>query len=135
MSNRILVCGGRDYTNYAAIREALDSLHSRHGVGEVIHGGAYGADRLGGAWAEANGIPVRVFPADWEKHGRSAGHIRNRQMLFKGLPHLVVAFPGGRGTANMIENARKEGVKVWQPKGTRESPDCSSEDSASRKLP
>lgn len=115
MPLRIIVCGGREYRDYPAIRKALDLLHARHAITEVVHGGAFGADRLGGAWAEENGIPVRMFLADWHKHGKSAGHLRNRQMLLEARPDLVVAFPGGRGTANMIENATKEGVRVWEP--------------------
>lgn len=115
----MLVCGGRDYGDVARLNTALEALHGRRRITMVIEGGAWGADRLASAWAQQHGIEVRTFPADWEKHGKSAGHRRNRQMLLEGLPNLVVAFPGGRGTANMIENARKEGVKVWQPYALR----------------
>jgi len=52
------------------------------------------------------------FPADWSRHGKSAGPIRNRQMLIEGRPDIVVAFPGGKGTANMIKQAVEAGVKV-----------------------
>lgn len=70
-----------------------------------------GADRMArkfGAWAD---IPVETFPADWSL-GKKAGPIRNRKMIEKGKPDLVVAFEGGRGTANMVEQARAAGIRV-----------------------
>jgi hypothetical protein len=80
----------------------------------IIHGAAPGADTLAGQWAADKGIPVEAFPADWEKHGRAAGPIRNKQMLDDGKPDLVVAFPGGWGTANMCKQAREAGVRVLE---------------------
>lgn len=57
-------------------------------------------------------VPVIVYHADWNAHGRSAGPIRNAKMLAEGKPDLVVAFPGGKGTAHMVGIARKAGVPV-----------------------
>jgi hypothetical protein len=79
----------------------------------IIHGAAKGADTLAGRWAKEFNIPVLVFPADWKKYGRRAGPIRNAQMLSEGKPNLVVAFPGGRGTANMVGLSQKAGVPVY----------------------
>jgi UDP-N-acetylmuramoylalanine-D-glutamate ligase len=56
-------------------------------------------------------VPVKA-PADCETHGRSADPIRNRRTLDEGKPDLVVAFPGGRGTAHMVSQARAAGVRV-----------------------
>jgi hypothetical protein len=53
-----------------------------------------------------------MFPADWEKYGKAAGPIRNQQILVEGKPDLVVAFQGGRGTANMVSRAQQAGVPV-----------------------
>ena len=53
-----------------------------------------------------------AFPAEWKKHGKAAGPIRNRKMLQDGKPDLVLAFPGGRGTANMVELATDAGIRV-----------------------
>lgn len=108
---RVLVCGGRDFQDQAKLWAALDDLT---GVVLVIHGGARGADSLGGAWAVARGIPVEVFPADWAKHRKKAGILRNIQMLTDGKPDLVVAAPGGRGTEDMVRRAVDAGVEVWQ---------------------
>ena len=58
------------------------------------------------------GLPCAVYRADWEGLGRKAGPIRNQQMLDEGKPDLVVAFPGGRGTANMMRIAREAGIEV-----------------------
>lgn len=78
----------------------------------IITGAARGADRFGGDWAAIEHCLLEEFPAAWEHHGRAAGPIRNRQMLKEGKPDLVIAFPGGNGTANMVKQARQAGVEV-----------------------
>jgi predicted Rossmann-fold nucleotide-binding protein len=109
---RVLVCGGRDYANRALLFRALNVAHAVKPIDLLIHGGARGADALGAAWALANGIEAQCFPADWKADGRAAGPIRNRRMLVEGKPDLVIAFPGGRGTADMKRQARNAGVTV-----------------------
>jgi len=110
---RLLVCGGRNYTDAKALNTRLDALVKERGrVSVLIHGAARGADSLAAAWAAENGIPVLAFPADWNTYGKSAGAIRNSQMLTEGQPDLVVAFPGGAGTANMVRQARDARVRV-----------------------
>lgn len=111
--SRVLICGGRDFTDARKFGLLMQDTNERYGpFAEVIHGGARGADRLAAQWAVAERIPVREFPADWTAHGRAAGPIRNEQMLREGKPDLVVAFEGGRGTANMVALARAAGVRV-----------------------
>lgn len=90
----------------------LDELRYSRGVTVTISGCARGADMLGIEWAEANGIEVARFPADWDTHGRAAGPIRNQQMLDEGKPDLVVAFPGGRGTADMVRRTKAAGIEL-----------------------
>ena len=106
---RVLVCGGRDYRDPNAVYSALDALPH---VPCVIEGGAQGADCFAAEWADKTQTPHEQFNADWQSHGRAAGPIRNRQMLTDGNPDLVLAFPGGRGTENMIKQAMAAGVKV-----------------------
>ena len=108
---RVLVTGGRDFSDRELLFEALDGLHSTHGFTVLIHGDANGADRLSGEWATSRGIKVEVHPADWKKHGRAAGPIRNQKMLEQ-KPDLVVAFPGGNGTADMVRRAKEAGIEV-----------------------
>lgn len=110
---RVLVTGGRDYAQQQRVNYALHAVHAKYPVSVLIRGGARGADELAKRWAQANGIPYDEYAADWDKHGRSAGHIRNAEMLKEGKPDCVVAFPGGRGTAGMVAIARKAGIPVW----------------------
>lgn len=113
MGLRVLVCGGRDFDDALTLGSWLGGVHKNHGgIDLLIHGGAPGADFMAGKFAEWQGIPVQEFPADWQAHGRSAGPIRNGKMLAEGMPDLVVAFAGGRGTADMVAKARAAGVRV-----------------------
>lgn len=110
----LLVTGGRDWglrlSEFCLLYEAIELLQPTL----VIEGAARGADDAGYECAWFQGIEVRSFHADWTKHGRSAGPIRNGQMLKEGLPHAVLACPGGRGTADMVKQARARGVPVWE---------------------
>lgn len=108
---RLLVTGGRNLTDYQAVFISLDMVHEETPVTLLIHGGARGADSLAGAWAAFRQIPVRVFPANWDLHGKAAGHIRNQQMLTEGHPDAYLAFTGGRGTQDMVQRCRKHGIK------------------------
>lgn len=112
---RVLVCGGRDFSDWGELTRILNDLHADRGFTVLIEGGAKGADTLAHNWAVAHKVETLEFPADWERFGRSAGHVRNRQMLEEGRPDLVVAFSGGRGTANMVTLATDAGVEVIQP--------------------
>lgn len=77
----------------------------------LIHGDANGAERLSSEWAVVRGISVEAHPADWKKHGRAGGPIRNQKMLEE-KPELVVAIPGGRGTADRVRKAKATGLDV-----------------------
>lgn len=110
---RVLICGGRAFFDKKFAFLVLDLLHSKTPVSVLIEGEAHGADTLGKMWAESHGIPILPFPADWELHGGRAGPARNHKMLRDGRPELVVAFPGGRGTAHMVKIAQAAGVRVW----------------------
>ena len=107
---RILVCGGRDYTTQANKYKVISVLDECE-PSLIISGGATGADRHAEGWARYNEIAFLVVPAQWEKHGKAAGPIRNKRMLSI-KPDLVIAFLGGKGTANMISLAKKQGIEV-----------------------
>lgn len=109
---RVLVCGGRKFFDAELVNHTLDSLNISH----LIEGGAKGADKLAYTWAYYN-LPAKdrsQYPAKWKEFGKGAGYIRNEQMLKEGKPDLVVAFPGNKGTEDMISKARKAGVKVME---------------------
>lgn len=111
---RVLVCGSRAATDTAPIFAALAAFHQQIPIGCLIQGGAQGVDEMAGIWAAANGLPVAVFRPDWRKHGRAAGPLRNQRMLDEGKPDVVIAFPGGRGTADMVRRAKAAGVPVME---------------------
>lgn len=108
---RVLITGGRYFSDRKLLNDALDAIHAGDPIVLLIHGDANGADRLAGQWATSNGIAIKAIPAAWEKHGRAAGPIRNTEMLNE-KPDLVVAFPGGRGTEDMVRKAKLSKVPV-----------------------
>ena len=112
---RVLVCGGRDYSDYEYLASALDAIHRARPLRPItciIHGGARGADSLAGKWAFERNVQVQVFMADWNAHRLGAGPIRNQKMIDEGEPDLVIAFRGGRGTADMIARTRRAGIDL-----------------------
>lgn len=113
MPDRVLVCGGRDFNDSVWLSRVLDGYHANHVIKLVIHGGAQGADKLAGRWAYTNKVSVRMFNANWRRYGKLAGFLRNRRMLEEGKPDVILAFPGGRGTANMIKLGEEAGLTVF----------------------
>jgi hypothetical protein len=111
---RVLVCGGRHYGFKLEQRDHVWGVLSEYEDIEIIHGNARGVDKTSGAFAETHERPHHVYPAQWEKYGKAAGPIRNKQMLDEGKPDLVIAFlaPNSRGTQNMIDQATKAGLPV-----------------------
>lgn len=117
---RILVCGSRHYgfkleernQVYNAIFDAIEEI--KHGEIEIISGMASGVDTAAVNFAIGHDYKLHKYPADWEKYGKAAGSIRNKQMLVEGKPDLVIAFWDGesRGTKNMIDQATKAGVPI-----------------------
>ena len=115
-SKRVLVCGGRNYDRADIVEAVLDRYVGEAGPNSplwpcIVHGAAPGADTLADDWANLRDVLIEPHPADWAVHGRAAGPIRNQEMLDSGID-LVIAFPGGRGTADMVRRARAAGVKV-----------------------
>jgi hypothetical protein len=109
---RVVVFGGRAYADRETLFLVLDQHHARREFSVLIEGEAPGADTLSREWAESRAVDVEPFPADWKKHGRAAGPIRNQQMIDQGRPDLGIAFPGGRGTADMTKRLRVAGIPV-----------------------
>lgn len=106
----VLVCGGRDFADADLVARTLSSWAPRR----IIHGGARGLDALAGHWAALHQVEVKTYPADWKALGRKAGPIRNQQMLDSEEIHFVLAFPGGRGTADMVRRSRSHGLIVYE---------------------
>lgn len=120
---RVLVCGGRDFNDVPLIWKTLDTLCAVRNIRHVIDGasddvtGPYvGADYWAHQWACTRDMETTRFHAAWASQHRAAGPIRNTRMLREGMPDLVVAFPGGKGTANMVAQARAAGIEVIEVK-------------------
>ena len=110
---KILITGGRDYTNIDKIREVLSEYRNEKVT--FIHGAARGADTLGGIVAKELGFEIKIFPAEWDKYGRAAGVKRNITMLDE-KPDIVLAFhedlSKSKGTKHCVNNATKRGISV-----------------------
>lgn len=119
---RIIVCGGRHFNDYNLLKDEIDKVIARFNRYvqeiEIVSGHCAGADQLGEQYARECGYPCKVFPANWEKYGRSAGPIRNSEMIKYAsevnVP-IVVAFrsPRTKGTNDTIKKATKKGFKVF----------------------
>lgn len=108
---RICVCGGRDYEDINKVWQTLDLFYKINENIIIIAGGAKGADSYASSWAIARFVELEEYPANWDRDKKAAGPIRNRLMLSKGID-ILLAFPGGRGTADMIKICQTAGVKV-----------------------
>ena len=116
---RLAVSGGRYFADVPLLWRSLDELHKStpegiqllvEGASDEVTGPYKGADYWAHQWALARQVPCLRMRAEWEKHGRAAGPIRNGEMLKTYQLDYLLAFPGGRGTANMIEQAERAGI-------------------------
>ncbi|WP_027358050.1 DUF2493 domain-containing protein [Desulforegula conservatrix] len=108
---RTIIAGSRICNNMANLLSALKSAGWKPTT--VVCGTAKGVDTLGEKWAIDNGIPIEKFAPDWSRYGRAAGPKRNLEMA-KSANALIALWDGkSKGTKNMIETARKEGLKVY----------------------
>ncbi|WP_395759520.1 DUF2493 domain-containing protein [Streptomyces althioticus] len=118
MTFTVIVTGSRDYKDWAKVWEELDSLIRQYPDLIIRHGGCpTGADRFASMWISTwykpSNIIEAVYEADWDKHGKAAGPIRNREMAQAGAD-LCLAFPLGesRGTWNCVNECKKAGIPV-----------------------
>lgn len=108
---KVIIAGGRDFDDYGFLKESVIGL--KINISEVVSGKAKGADALGEQFAEESNIPVNSFPANWGKHGRSAGPMRNKEMA--DYADVLIAFWDGKskGTKSMIEIAKTCELDVY----------------------
>lgn len=132
---RLLVCGGRKYGRVAEIydndealeaavknamvereylKTVLEKVSEMLDIECIIQGGAKGADSLAKQWAIEHEVKNETYYANWRKHGKKAGPIRNQTMLDQGKPTMVIAFPGSSGTKDMVSRAKKAGLEVYE---------------------
>jgi hypothetical protein len=112
---RVLIYGGRDFTNRQGAFAFLDGAFDEEPQGTlmIVSGKARGADTIAEEWADERGHGFEGYAADWARHGKSAGSIRNQQMLDTGID-LAVQFPGGSGTADMRRRLDNASVRVLE---------------------
>lgn len=110
---KLLICGSRNFNNYEVLKKSILSLGLSMKYVMILSGAARGADTLAIQFAEELGLQYKLFPALWEKYGRSAGMIRNSQMIE--LATATVAFWDGKsvGTKDAIEKTKQAGKLVY----------------------
>lgn len=111
MSRIVVITGGRDFNDRGLLYSVLDELHAIEPITVIRNGGMTGADALSSRWAYDRMVDTQCFGAQWRKYGKSAGPRRNIDMLNLATD-LVVAFPGGRGTAHTVAAARGRHIPV-----------------------
>ena len=110
---RVLVCGGRDGQDIDYVENTLNRLLATRGPWErLIHGDARGVDRMAGKWARDHHVLEWDFLPEWHRVEAEDGLSRNQRMIETGAPDLVIAFPGGAGTENMVELAKAANIEV-----------------------
>lgn len=109
---RVIVAGGRDFSNYELLESSLDTILAGKSDVTIVSGKAKGADTLGEKYAQEHGLPVDEYPADWKTHGKGAGPIRNDKMAR--VSQVLIAFWDGKsvGTKDMISRAEMLGLEV-----------------------
>lgn len=108
---KTIIAGSRSIKDISEVYLAVDKIDWL--ITEVVSGRAPGVDRLGEQWANDIGVPVKLFPANWAKFGRGAGHIRNAEMAMYADALLALWDGISSGTGNMIDLARAKGLKIY----------------------
>jgi hypothetical protein len=113
---KVLVCGGRDFTDRDLLFATLDRVLEKFGDKLVIVHGACptGADAMAEEWAKARETEYMGFPARWSSLGKPGGYERNKRMRDKARPDAAIAFKGGDGTAMMCRLLEEIGVEPWR---------------------
>ena len=112
---KVIVAGSREFTSYEHLKEAcLYYLSEKLPQVTIISGHARGADSLGEKFASEMNLPCEIYPAEWDKYGKRAGYLRNKQMADVGDALIAFKLKGivSKGTDNMITLAREKGIPI-----------------------
>ena len=109
---KVAVVGSRDFDDFDYLSAILDCTRNLPGIDLIISGGARGADRLAEQYAKQHTIPIKIFYAEWDKYGKSAGYRRNIDIINEA--EMVIAFWDGKskGTKHSIDLAKKQGKLI-----------------------
>jgi predicted Rossmann fold nucleotide-binding protein DprA/Smf involved in DNA uptake len=108
---RLAIVGSRDIYDPRMLAHGLRRVRSQFPgveIVEIVSGGARGADWMAEDYARRNGIPVKVFPAEWNRHGRKAGFLRNREIVAYADVVLAIWDGESKGTAMTRELALRQ---------------------------
>lgn len=113
---KLIIAGSRNYNDEADFFQRMNNIVAKNDwvreVTEVVSGTARGADSLGEKWATFYGFDITRFPANWNKFGRGAGHMRNAEMADY-ADGLILFWDGvSKGSGNMLDNARSRNLKI-----------------------
>lgn len=113
-TNRVIIAGSRTTPeNNKELLEQISKILPKENL-TIVSGAARGGDRLGENWAKENGVEVKQFIPDWNKHGKSAGMVRNKQMAEYATELLLIWDGESRGSANMKKEAEKRKLKITE---------------------
>ena len=111
---KVIIAGTRDFNDYALLKKDVDYFLQDFNPSkiEIVSGNARGADKLGERYAKEHNLPVKLFPANWDKYGKRAGYLRNQEMA--NYADVLIAFwdEKSKGTKHMIDIAKKQGLTV-----------------------
>ena len=113
---KVIIAGTRDFNDYAFLKKNLDyflqGINPNNEEIEIVSGNARGADKLGERYAKEHNLPVKLFPANWDKYGKRAGYLRNQEMA--NYSDMLIAFwdEKSKGTKHMIDIAKKQDLTV-----------------------
>ncbi len=110
---KVIIAGSRSITDYQTVKSAVEKSGWFDKITEIVSGCARGVDQLAIRFALEHDMPIAKFPADWDKHGRSAGYIRNAEMADYGDALIAIHIDNSKGTANMIKVMEKRGKPVF----------------------
>jgi len=106
---KLAVVGSRGFNDYELLKSVLDKID----IDVIVSGGANGADRLSERYAEENNIALEIYPADWDRYGKRAGYIRNRDIWEAATSGIAFWDGESRGTAHSFELSKKLGKKLF----------------------
>ena len=112
-SFKVIIAGSRNITDYSIVLDAAHKSNTIKKATQIVSGTAQGVDTLGEQVAKRHNIPIKRFPADWDKYGKSAGYRRNEEMADYADALLVIWDGESKGTKHMIDLAKAKGLKIY----------------------
>jgi len=107
---KTIIAGSRTIEDYELLSKIIKESNFK--IDLIVSGGAKGVDELGERYAREHAIPLKLFPADWDKYGKSAGMIRNQQMVDYADSLIAIWDGKSKGTAHTINQAKKKGLQL-----------------------